>query len=121
MVEGARTGGRLTAVVRELAAGQAPSPRRHAVEDLVYVVLDGEVELEVPGRRWHADAVTALHVPAGTSHRYRATTRARLLVLATPAAAEPLLVHEQRLTREDPALLLALAQEHRVDFSVDLT
>ncbi|MGN6330717.1 MAG: cupin domain-containing protein [Motilibacteraceae bacterium] len=121
LIEGARTGGRLTAVVRELAAGQAASPRRHRGEDLVYVVLDGEVELEVPGRRWVARPLTALHVPPGVGHRYRATTPARLLVLATPAAVEPLLVHEQRLARDDPALLLALAQEHRVDLPVTLT
>jgi quercetin dioxygenase-like cupin family protein len=115
LVAAERTGGRLAVLVRDLAPGHEPPLRRHAVEDLVYVVLEGEVVLEGPDGASTAGPDAVLHVPPATAHRCRAITAARVLVLAVPGGAEPLLLHEGRLAEEDPALLLALAQEHRVE------
>ena len=108
-------GGRAAVVVRDLAAGTGVPWRRHTEEDLVHVVLEGEVVLETAEGAWTGVPHAVLHVPPGVAHRYRAVTRSRLLVVVLPAGAEQLLLHEERLAVEDPALLLALAQEHRVE------
>jgi quercetin dioxygenase-like cupin family protein len=115
LLDGERTRGRLSVVVRELVAGAAVPYRRHAAEDISYLVLEGEVALEVPGRTWAAGSMTLLHVPPTVAHRYRAVTNARLLVLAVPAGVEQFLLHEDRLAEQDPGLLLALAQEHHIE------
>lgn len=111
VVDGGRTRGRVAAVLRRLPAGAVVPHRRHGTEDLVYVVLHGEVALDErvcgPG--------SVLHVPPGRLHRYRALTDAQLLVVAAPAGVEQLLLHEERLASDDPALLLVLAQEHHVE------
>ncbi|MDR7363304.1 quercetin dioxygenase-like cupin family protein [Marmoricola bigeumensis] len=114
LVSGDRTQGRLAVLVRELAAGAEVPPRRHTDDDVVYVVLEGEVAVAGADGEQVVGASAVLHVPPGTSHRYRALTDSVVLVLVAPAGAEHLLLHEDRLAAEDPGLLLALAQEHRV-------
>lgn len=116
LLDGGRTGGRLAVVVRDLARGAATTSRRHSTDGVTYVVLDGEVELETTGCTRTLRPVTVAHVPVAVAHRYRAVTRARLLVIVVPAGVEQLLAYEERLAQDDPALLLALAQEHHVEF-----
>lgn len=62
---------------------------RHAHEHAqVLFGLEGRLEMDVEGRRTWVDPSCGLVVPAGTQHSYRATTRARVLVLDTPACRE---------------------------------
>lgn len=115
LLAAARTGGRATVIERGLRAGAATLVRQMSTEDLAYVVLEGTVQLEVAGRVRVMPALSVECIRAGAPHRYRALTGARLLIAASPAGVEQLLLHEERLAREDPELLMALAQEHGVE------
>jgi quercetin dioxygenase-like cupin family protein len=114
LVAAAETDGRAAAIAQLLPAGAATLVRQMSTEDVAYVVLEGSVELETAGLVRIMNALSVECVRAGVPHRYRALTVARILVVTAPAGVEQLLLHEERLAREDPELLLALAQEHRV-------
>lgn len=51
----------------------------------VLVGLHGTLELELAGHAAFVDAACGLIVPAGTTHRFLAETRARVLVIDSPA------------------------------------
>jgi hypothetical protein len=72
--------------------------------------------VSVGTRTWTVDGIGLVHCPRGTAHCLRAVTATRLVAVATPAGVEPFLA---ACDDADPALLLALAQEHRVDVLPD--
>jgi quercetin dioxygenase-like cupin family protein len=120
LADAGRTGGRLSLVVHDLAAGDTGPWQRVAEVDVGYLVLAGRLEVRLPDRCWVVDPLALVSCPRGTSHRVTALTAARVAVLATPGDIEPFLVHGAALAAADPALFLALAQEHRVEVLPDL-
>lgn len=63
------------------AAGAEALAHVHAGEDELFVVLSGEVELTVAGRRLRLGPGAPAFVPRGTEHGFRALTEARVLAL----------------------------------------
>ena len=114
-----RTRGALGVVVRDLRRGDDVAWLRHPGQDLAYLVLDGDVEFRVDDRRWTARPVSLLLSPRGAAHCYRALTDARVALLLAPAGAEHVLEHAGPPSDVDAALLLPLAQEHRLDVIPD--
>lgn len=77
------TGGALSVGDATWAAGSGAEPHVHAAEDEVFVVLSGEVELILSGRRFRRAAGESAFVPRGTDHAFRAVTEARVLAILT--------------------------------------
>lgn len=119
LADAGRTGGALGVVVLDLRAGDTCAWYRHTGEEVAYLVLDGRVEFRLGGEAWAASPVSLVLVPRCTAHCYRALTEARLLLLAVPAGLERF-VASSGAAAVDAALLLALAQEHRVEVLPDL-
>jgi quercetin dioxygenase-like cupin family protein len=116
LADAGRTDGALGVVVRDLRAGETRARYRHAAEDVAYLVLEGEVELRVGDRAWTVRPLSLVLSPRGTAHCYRALTDARIVLLAVPGGVERFFESSDVV---DGALLLALAQEHRVDVVPD--
>jgi uncharacterized cupin superfamily protein len=70
--------------------GGGPPPHIHNAEDELFVVLEGELRLEVDDRTIQAAVGSVLYVPKGTRHAYSnvGTAPARMLFLYTPAGME---------------------------------
>jgi quercetin dioxygenase-like cupin family protein len=116
LADAVRTGGRLGVVSSTLTAGSGRSRLRFAEADVAYLVVDGTVEVQVDSHAWTLQALGLVHCPRGTAHSLRARTDSRLVVVTVPAGVEPFVA---ACDDADPALLLALAQEHHVDVLPD--
>lgn len=110
-----RTGGALGLVIQDLRAHEVGAWRRHAVADVAYLVLEGDVEFRVGHQLLAAAPLSLVLTPRGAAHCYRAHTDARLALLAVPAGVERFVEGSARAVGGDAALVLALAQEHRVE------
>lgn len=53
----------------------------HAEEDELFLVLEGEIHIDLPGRTVHLGPHQGFTVPAGTEHRPRAEGRAIVLMV----------------------------------------
>jgi len=87
---GEQTGGAFSLSEALVPAGGGPPPHVHDQEDETFVVLEGELLLEVDGRALPAPVGTVMHVPQGTRHSYVNVggTTVRMLFLYTPAGME---------------------------------
>jgi mannose-6-phosphate isomerase-like protein (cupin superfamily) len=56
-----------------LEPGQATQRHYHAASEELYVLLDGEGELEVDGERSHVGPGAAILIPPGARHQIRAS------------------------------------------------
>lgn len=56
-----------------LEPGRATEHHYHARTEEIYVLLEGEGEMEVEGDRSHVEAGDAILIPVGTWHQIRAT------------------------------------------------
>jgi mannose-6-phosphate isomerase-like protein (cupin superfamily) len=65
--------------------GQEHALHAHAGQDKLYVVLEGDAEIEVGGERQAISAGGAAFAPAGVPHSVRNTGASRLVVLAVRA------------------------------------
>ena len=63
------------------AAGSGTEIHVHASEDEVFVILSGEVELTIDGRRFRRAAGESTFIPRSTPHAFRALTEARVLAI----------------------------------------
>ena len=84
------TGGWLCVHDDRLPAGSATPLHRQPDDEESFVVLEGEVEFHLDGRRVTARAGDALHVPRGVPHAFKVVSPegARLLGIGTPAGHE---------------------------------
>jgi mannose-6-phosphate isomerase-like protein (cupin superfamily) len=89
-LSGDQTGGAFSLSEALVSPGGGPPPHIHNAEDEAFVVLEGELLLEVDGRTIPAPVGTVLYVPKGTRHGFTnvGTTPARMLFLYTPAGME---------------------------------
>lgn len=90
-VPGAATGGTLSLVEMQIAAGfGGPPPHVHDVLAHTWWVLDGEVDLTIGTATSRHGAGEALWVPAGTPHGFSTATTdgVRLLQVDTPRALD---------------------------------
>jgi quercetin dioxygenase-like cupin family protein len=70
--------------------GDFVPPHTHNPEDEMFLVLEGEIEFDVPGGPITATAGTFVHVPRGVFHGFRnsSESEAKLLDLHTPGGFE---------------------------------
>jgi quercetin dioxygenase-like cupin family protein len=118
LADAGRTRGAFGVAVCDLRVGDARSWCRHTGEDVAYLVVEGDVEFRVADHVWTVQPVSLVFAPRHAAHCYRALTDARVVVLAVPAGLERFV--ETSTAAGDAALLLALAQEHRVEVLPDL-
>jgi mannose-6-phosphate isomerase-like protein (cupin superfamily) len=107
LATGRDTGGRFCLV--EVTEGEAETPLHvHHREDETFIVVEGEIDFEIGGRRIPARPGSVLFGPRGIPHGY--TVRkgpSRMLFLLTPAGFEDLVfatsepARERRIPTED--------------------
>lgn len=97
--------------------GSGPPPHHHPWEE-AYVVLDGELEVEVDGTVTRLPAGSAAHVPAGALHRYTVVTpEARWITTTSPAGAVAFFTDVDASVSgpDDLPALVAAARRNHVD------
>jgi mannose-6-phosphate isomerase-like protein (cupin superfamily) len=67
-----------------LAAGHATQRHQHRETEEIYMLLDGEAELEIDGEVRHVSAGDAILIPAGAWHQITATAELRFLCSCVP-------------------------------------
>ena len=87
---GEQTNGSLTAFENVIPPGQGPPLHRHANEDELWYVLEGELRFKLEADVQRAPAGSFVFVPRGTPHCFQniAAEPARILVMFTPAGME---------------------------------
>lgn len=86
---GAETGGRFWLAEQTSARGYASPLHRHTNEDELFIVLDGEISVEVDGKPFAAPAGSVTYAPRALSHTFRVESpTSRFLILTTPAGFE---------------------------------
>lgn len=106
LISGEDTQDAYTLIDMSVPTGGGPPPHRHDFEEL-FVVLEGEVEVELRGTSSIARVGDVVNVPANAAHRFvnRNSGTARLLCMCTPAGQERFfaLIGDQVPTRDSPA------------------
>lgn len=88
-VPAAATGGSLSVAEQLLPRGSAPPLHRHAHEDEVWIVLDGEVSFFLDGQEHLTGDGTYVFGPRGRAHTYLVRSEtARMVILLLPGACE---------------------------------
>ena len=67
-----------------LAPGQTTQRHQHRVTEEIYIVLEGEGDLEVDGDRQQVGPGDAVVIPPGAWHEITATTELRFLCCCVP-------------------------------------
>jgi quercetin dioxygenase-like cupin family protein len=80
------TGGRLAVVEHQAERGLGSPVHRHRVDDETFLVLEGELRVEVDGQARAAGAGAVAFLPHGLPHAFVVTSpQARYLTIHTPA------------------------------------
>ncbi len=111
-VRGAETGGVLTVLESEIAAGDGPPYHVHAHEDETLYVLDGSFRFRLGDDVRAAPVGSFVHVPRGLPHCFQnvGDDAGRLLVTFTPAGMERFFERFAELTpQSSPAEAFKLA------------
>jgi quercetin dioxygenase-like cupin family protein len=87
---GADTGNAVAVVHLTVPKLAGPPLHRHSREDEWFYVLDGELTIEVDGRRFTAGAGTSAFAPRGTVHAFQNfhDAAAHILVMVTPGGLD---------------------------------
>jgi quercetin dioxygenase-like cupin family protein len=87
---GSQTAGRYALWEAVVPPGGGPPLHMHSRESEAFFVLEGELTIEVDGRRTVGTAGSFMHLEPGTKHRFKneSNARARMLILVTPAGLE---------------------------------
>jgi quercetin dioxygenase-like cupin family protein len=99
MLSSRDTGGPLSLCEATWAAGSGAQAHVHPAEDEVFIVLSGEVELTISGRRFRRGPGEPAFIPRGTEHAFRALTQARVLAILTRQSLEAPLTERVRGTK----------------------
>lgn len=67
-----------------LTAGQRTERHQHRATEEIYVLLQGEGEMEIDGETRHVRAGDAVLIPAGAWHQITATAELRFLCCCVP-------------------------------------
>jgi len=112
-IGGAQTGGQL-AVVHHAAERGFGSPRhRHLLADETFLVLEGEMRVELDGQFHAAGAGSAVFLPRERPHSFVITSpSARYLTLHTPADFDQLIL---AAGASEPAEMARIAREHSIE------
>lgn len=85
-----QTNGALTVIDCECPPGFAPPPHAHHLEDEMFYLLDGALEVSCADKSWRVEVGGFVFLPKGLPHRFEVLggRPARLLQLTTPAQFE---------------------------------
>jgi mannose-6-phosphate isomerase-like protein (cupin superfamily) len=67
-----------------LAAGQSTQRHQHRETEEIYMLLEGEGDMEIDGESRHVRAGDAVLIPAGAWHQVTATAELRFLCCCVP-------------------------------------
>jgi quercetin dioxygenase-like cupin family protein len=121
------TGGRLAVVEHQAERGLASPVHRHRVDDETFLVLEGELRVEVGGQAQAAGAGAVAFLPRGLPHAFVVTSpQARYLTIHTPAGFDQFAIAAGTSVGPngtapvdelplDPAALTALAAEYGIE------
>jgi quercetin dioxygenase-like cupin family protein len=100
----------------EVPAGHMPPLHLHRNEDEGFYVIDGQIALELPGRRIELGPGDFALAPRGIPHTYEVgDAPVHLLTTSTPAGFERFVAAVAALGEPDPATLTAVAAEHGIE------
>jgi quercetin dioxygenase-like cupin family protein len=115
------TGGRLAILEHQAERGVASPVHRHRVDDETFLVLEGELRVEVDGQARAAGAGAVAFLPRGLPHAFVVTSpQARYLTIHTPGGFDQFTVATSTSvghtsTLPDPAALAAIAAEYGIE------
>jgi quercetin dioxygenase-like cupin family protein len=111
------TGGRLAIVEHYAERGSASPVHCHTLDDETFLVLEGELRVEVDGQVRAAGAGAAAFLPRGLPHAFVVTSpQARYLTIHTPAGFDQFAVAAgTSVGATDPATLAAMAAEYGIE------
>lgn len=98
--------------------GGGPPPHTHAWEE-IYVVLSGEMDVEVDGRTQRLKAGGYAHVPANTPHGYRTIDHTHFLTIVSRGNASRFfrqVATEVEMDPPDIQGVLRVGAEHGITF-----
>jgi quercetin dioxygenase-like cupin family protein len=85
----AETGGAMSIVYGEAEAFTGPPTHVHAGEDEIFVVLEGEIEFALDGKRFSCGPLETAFIPRGRPHSFRTGPHgARAITVLTPGGFE---------------------------------
>jgi quercetin dioxygenase-like cupin family protein len=115
------TGGRLAIVEHQAERGLASPVHRHTADDETFLVLEGELRVEVDGQARAAGAGAVAFLPRGLPHAFVVTSpQARYLTIHAPARFDQFAIAAgtsvgQTSTPPDPAALAAMAAGYGIE------
>ena len=111
------TGGRLAIVEHQAERGLASPVHRHRVDDETFLVLEGELRVEVDGQARAAGAGAVAFLPRGLPHAFVVTSpQARYLTIHTPAGFDQFAIAAgTSVDATDSAALAAMAAEYGIE------
>jgi quercetin dioxygenase-like cupin family protein len=119
---GAETGGRLAVLEHQGERGYNSPLHLHNDDEETFLVLEGELRVEVGGQAHSVGAGAAAFLPRKLPHGFVVTSpRARFLTLHTPAGFEKFVLEAGTPARPvvdlppDPAALGAMAAAHGIE------
>jgi quercetin dioxygenase-like cupin family protein len=119
LVSTAMTNGSFAAITQTCAPGGGPPPHKHANEDEIFTVLEGEFEL-FDGREWHPLPRGEVgHALRGQVHTFRncGTTKGKILIVATPGGLDVYLRSISGLVMpQDAAELVEISEPFGIAF-----
>lgn len=109
------TGGAFEVFELEGPEGSGPPAHAHPWSE-AYVVVEGEADVYLDGRKNRATAGCFFHIPAGTKHGYRIRSKsAKFIVITSPGGARDFFIELDAETGgscEDMARVTAVAVKH---------
>lgn len=123
---GSTTAGALAVLEHNGGRGYSSPLHRHRDDEETFIVLDGELRVEVDGVRISAGAGAAAILPRGLTHSFVVTSHeARFLTIHTPAGFEAFVIRAGNPARSlalppdmhppDPAELAAMAADYGIE------
>ncbi len=115
LASASETGGAFEVFELEGPEGSGPPPHAHPWSE-AYLVIDGEADVIVEGKKSIAGPGCFYNVPAGTKHTYRIRSKtAKFVVITAPAGAREFFVEMDAETGgscEDMNKVVAIAVKH---------
>jgi quercetin dioxygenase-like cupin family protein len=120
VVSTAETGGTMAVVDSTAPAGFGPGRHVHAAEDETFLVLTGEMEFWVAGRRFCKGPGEAAFIPRGVEHTFKALSESRHILILTPGGFEGFFTDMARggfRIPEDMPAILESGARHNLTFT----
>ena len=104
-VPSASTGGAYCAIEQTLAPGEGVNLHVHSLDDEMYYILEGRLDMQCDERKFSAEAGAMVHIPRTVPHAFRNGSEApvRFLNVFTPGGFDELVAKLRALSPTDAA------------------